>query len=278
MQAYISNLLPRLKSFSESLDKKELFVEKPWVLFDKTENKSQYIFNRDGRLLISVNGFGHEGKWEHIKGANTLWVEIDGKKYMLKQGFIDPSVMILNLDSSENDIWIFANENLINENKIDKYLKNLVYKKDLIAHFELEDGNTLEIIGALGMDNLVDFPAKINGNNIDKGEFISKNGNKYIVEEKRIKKILYKKTYTINNTKFNFYCDKFYYIGKGDEILNNTTLSDNITYRVVETDQIIKIKNNIVIHETNGDYKYIYAIILIILFSFAVFLIYKLLE
>jgi hypothetical protein len=66
MQTYILNILPRIVSFSETLDKKETFIEKPWVLIDEAGNKSQYIFNRDGRLLISVNGMGHEGTWEYI--------------------------------------------------------------------------------------------------------------------------------------------------------------------------------------------------------------------
>ena len=88
MQAYISKLLPRLAAFSQTLDRKESFIEKPWVLMDEKGNKTQYIFNRDGRLLISVNGIGFKGKWEYIKGANSLWLEIEDKKYMLKQGFI----------------------------------------------------------------------------------------------------------------------------------------------------------------------------------------------
>ncbi len=52
MKAYLENLLPRIKQYSQSLDKKELFVDVPWVLIDPDLNQHKYIFKRDGQLII----------------------------------------------------------------------------------------------------------------------------------------------------------------------------------------------------------------------------------
>jgi len=174
MQAYISNLLPRLSTFSETLDKKESFIEKPWVLIDEEGNKTQYIFNRDGRLLISVNGIGFEGTWEYIKGANTLWLKIEEKRYMLKQGFIDPAVMILKLDGPSKDLWTFANENILEDITIDKYIQQLVYQRESITTVDLKDGNVLEVVNSIGNYNYLGLPVKINNEQIISGIYFFK--------------------------------------------------------------------------------------------------------
>jgi hypothetical protein len=48
LKEYFLNILPRLKELSSSLDKKEIFIDQPWVLIDDNFKKHQYIFKRDG--------------------------------------------------------------------------------------------------------------------------------------------------------------------------------------------------------------------------------------
>ena len=69
MQLYLSNLIKRLKEFSQTLDKKEIFIEAPWVIIDEKQNQQKYIFKRNGDLIISLNGEVTDGKWEYLPTA-----------------------------------------------------------------------------------------------------------------------------------------------------------------------------------------------------------------
>lgn len=84
MLEYLSNLLPRLRQYSETLDKKEILIDQPWVLIDKGLNKQQYIFERSGRLLVSVNGETEIGKWEYIPAVKSLLIHMSDNHLMLK--------------------------------------------------------------------------------------------------------------------------------------------------------------------------------------------------
>ena len=66
MNHYINNILPRLKEFSESLDRKEVFIDHPWVIVDDNLNQEKYIFKRNGDLIMSLNGQVTIGKWEYL--------------------------------------------------------------------------------------------------------------------------------------------------------------------------------------------------------------------
>lgn len=126
MLIYIKNLLPRLRQFSQSLDKIELLVEHPWVLIDDELNQHKYIFRRNGDLLMSINGKGIKGKWEYLTVAKSIWIDRVQDNIMLNHDFVDPAVMILKLDGNKDMPFVLANENLIPDMDVVKYLDRLI--------------------------------------------------------------------------------------------------------------------------------------------------------
>ena len=44
MQLYLNSLVKRLREFSETLDKKEIFIEAPWVIIDENQNPTEIHF------------------------------------------------------------------------------------------------------------------------------------------------------------------------------------------------------------------------------------------
>ena len=75
MLNFITNLLPRLRQFSQSLDQAELFVDKPWVLLDEDGQQQTYIFQRGGKLIMSLDGKVQMGTWEYIAAAQRLLID-----------------------------------------------------------------------------------------------------------------------------------------------------------------------------------------------------------
>jgi hypothetical protein len=144
MRAYLSNLLPRLQQFSQTLDKKEILIDQPWVNVDDDLNKVQYIFRRDGSLIMSLNGNALIGKWEYISGARSLLVDVGGKKLLLNHGFVDKGVMALKKDGFQDAPWVLVNERIIPDLDAEKYLNNLLREKLHIKVAEMENGIVFE--------------------------------------------------------------------------------------------------------------------------------------
>jgi hypothetical protein len=115
MNSYIADFIPRLKSFSKQLNNLTLLADKEWVLFDPISTERRiYIFRRNGELLISQQGNVTIAKWELI-GEKSLLLNIEGKNYLLKHGFLDDSLFALKLDG-KREYFIFIEESRFNHN------------------------------------------------------------------------------------------------------------------------------------------------------------------
>ena len=145
MKQYVYNLIPRLKQYSESLDKKELFVGLPWVYIDEHDNKQKYIFQRNGDLIMSLNGQVTMGKWEYLASAKSLLIDRVIDKILLNQAFIDPALMILKKDGFQNEFFFLANEILIPDLNISDYIQKFYHRAKNIRSLKLKDGQILEI-------------------------------------------------------------------------------------------------------------------------------------
>lgn len=127
MIQYIKNLLPRLHKYSQDLDVIEVFVDKPWVYIDFTGNHHEYVFMRDGRLLMSLNGTVTEGKWELLPTKRLLINRIVDQ-VMLNKMFINQDILMLQKNGTEDDPFILINQNEINDLDYLCYFKRLEEK------------------------------------------------------------------------------------------------------------------------------------------------------
>ncbi|WP_373549314.1 hypothetical protein [Haliscomenobacter sp.] len=151
MLSYIENILPRIKQFSATLERKEFFVDTPWVIIDDQKKQQKYIFRRNGDLIMSLNGTVSLGHWEYISAARSLLIDRINDKILLNQNFVDPAVMVLNLDGHKDGYFILANELLIPDLDVSGYLQRLYYLKNNIATRKLKSGEFLELITFSGI-------------------------------------------------------------------------------------------------------------------------------
>lgn len=177
MRKYIENLLPRIQKFSETLDRKELFIDQPWVLLDDDLNKVQYIFRRDSSIIMSYNGNVGIGKWEYIAGANSLLIDLDGKKHLLNQAFVEKGLLILKKDGYKEAPWILANEKIIPDLDVKKYLNSVLRTKFYIAVQEMDNGDIFEYEDPHTTGLMVGREVVINGSNGMDGLFNADGGN-----------------------------------------------------------------------------------------------------
>ena len=145
VSALLQSLSAQLKSHTATLDKTNILAEKPWALIDDEYELQKLIFKRNGELVLSKNGIATIGSWEYLPLAKSLLIDRGADKILCNEAFIDEGVMILKLDGTENNFFLFANENVIPDLDALGYLMKLRKEKLNIVEKEMADGRKLEI-------------------------------------------------------------------------------------------------------------------------------------
>jgi len=145
VSALLKSLSAQLKNHSATLDKTNILADKPWALIDEEFEVQKLIFKRNNELVLSRNGKVQMGTWEYFPEAKSLLIDRGGDKILCNEAFVDDGVMILKIDGTENNFFLFANENIIPDLDAIGYLKNLRKLKLNILEKEMDDGRTIEI-------------------------------------------------------------------------------------------------------------------------------------
>jgi len=243
MKLYLSNIIKRLNQFSASLDKQEIFVDKPWVFIDENSNQQKYIFKRDGSLIMSLNGQVTLGKWEYIPEAKSLLIDRVQDKILLNQNFIDSAVMVLKKDGFKDDYFILANEILIPDLDVTIYLKNLYYEKNNIIAYSLNDNSYLEIHNYIGYIN--NNKVTIDGEPVLKGVY-SNGKKKYFIGNSHVEKVL---TIESNETDIGVVDIEHVYLTftKGDKVFFNNKSAPNGKYKL-SSSKHFTVENGVIKH------------------------------
>jgi hypothetical protein len=129
MRQYIKNLLPRLQQFSNSLDRIENFVDKPWMMEDEMANRQTFIFQRDHSLIASYNGVASIGKWRYVNATQGLLINTGGEHLLLNLAFAVEGVMIMKLDGNKDEPWLLVNQQVIPDLDAERYLREYAIQK-----------------------------------------------------------------------------------------------------------------------------------------------------
>jgi len=193
MKEYLKRILPRLKQFSEDLNRKEIFVDKSWVLINEDSDLQRYIFKRDGKLIMSRNGDVQVGKWDYLPEAKSLLIDRVTDSILLNQDFIDQSVMLLRKDGDSN-FFILASDSILKDFDITSYFRQLYRTKNNVFTIELGTGDELELLGsnrAVG-----GMQVSLDGDSSISDVYHNKNGKfLYYVENGKITKVIERTTY-----------------------------------------------------------------------------------
>jgi hypothetical protein len=244
MREYILNILPRIRQYSKTLDKIENFVDKPWVILDEYNNQQKFIFRRNGELLMSLNGQVTIGKWKYIAEANSLLIDRITDKILLNQDFVDPAVMILKMDGRLDKPFLLANEKLIPDLDIGRYLHELYYSKNSISLIQLDGGGALEVHTlSQGKHKKV----TIDGNDVPNGELKLADKPGYIkIANSRIIEEMIWVDYKLNGENFQILLPSgSYFVNAGYHIMRNGQPLPDGKYRIGFFEHI-HVKNGII--------------------------------
>ena len=242
MKEYLSHLLPRLIEFSESLDKKELFVEQPWVHVDENRNKQQYIFKRDGKLIMSLNGDVQVGSWEYISATGGLLVDTGTEKILLHQKFIDRGVLLLKKDNFFDESFLLVNQRIVADLDVERYLGDLLITKRGRNSVPLDEGLVLEYEGdSLAVGN----PVFVNNRPTSTGTYTSKDGVIIIgVEEGLVTELKFERKYPTREGLITVSQNYPFRATVGDNVMKlSRPAPDGVYYPMVPEQPIIQVKD-----------------------------------
>lgn len=198
MRLYLKMLVDELRHHSISLKKQSILVNKPWTMIDEENEMQRLIFESNNQLVISKNGQVQMGSWDYYPEAKSILINRVTDRILLNEAFIDKGVMILKMDGTQNRFFVFANENLVPDLDVDRYLKELRHKKLKIFEVKLTDGRILEV---QRVDE--EYSPKtgdsvtIDATPVKNGKFKSESNQKhYEIKEGRIFKIFTEYSYT----------------------------------------------------------------------------------
>lgn len=138
MQHFLKNIIPRIQRYSSDLERIEFFVDKAWIFIDDNGNQHEYIFMRDRRLIMSLNGNVKTGKWEILPNKKLLINRVSDE-VLYQNAFIDDALLILQKSGNQEDSFVLININKIPDLNALKYLEDLEEKKQ-IASEPIENG------------------------------------------------------------------------------------------------------------------------------------------
>jgi|GEM_PF-1265798 len=129
MKTYLTDIIPKIKRYSEKLDNLTLLTNQHWVVLDELKNsKFVYIFRSNQDLLISQNGRIEKGKWEYL-GNNSLLIDRKDESYLFRHGFFDKNILALKVDGKDEFAFLINENNYTGElNSIEKVLAFLEQK------------------------------------------------------------------------------------------------------------------------------------------------------
>ena len=242
MVSIIKGYLNKITVHSESLSRTEKYINKPWVHIDSDGNYHKYIFNPDGDLFMSFNGKVEIGKWKYLTEANLIFIDRLKDKIMLKQSFFDESVMILKIDGTNEDLFILANENIIPDLDVSKYLSTLIFDiknidSSTFYNVKLINGDDLKIHREKLNYTTIGMSVLLLDNNAPDGDYYA-SGNLdhkllgYHIEDSTIKGLFWLFTYNTSKGIFKINQTNEYNFSLGDRVLLNDNPAPNGKHRM----------------------------------------------
>jgi len=137
MKYYLTDILPRIKKHSTTLDQTAFLVDKPWVVSEQEGGFQKIIFRRDGRVHLSNDGNVTDGTWEYLPEAQSMLIDYgNGVKKLYGHQFMDEAVIALKIDgrlsNNESDYFLLANEQIVDKLDVRKYLEDKYINVDEI--------------------------------------------------------------------------------------------------------------------------------------------------
>ncbi len=128
MEEYIKKIIPNIRQSGTSLSYKEKFTNKIWYQINQNNDLVEYMFKKNGVLVISTNGNVKKGIWELLSSKKLLFENSSGS-FQLDHLFFDENIMILLKRGKVEEMLILVDTEVIKDKNPLNYLEKVRKKQ-----------------------------------------------------------------------------------------------------------------------------------------------------
>lgn len=237
MSDFILNILDKVQQYSHSIQKQSMYTNKPWVLIDNDLEVQKMIFKNNNELILSKNGKVQVGYWELLVGTKSILIDRGSDKLLLNEVFLNDDLMILKLDGTKLNFFVFANENTVSDLDVKAYFERLIFKQLNSIKIILSDKRVLKMYYSDSDDYFYkEKQVRIDNQEVVNGIYFTTDRMVFFINNSRISKVYYLENYTINEGILQVYSiskgaietGEMVYLNKiliqGDKIIDFSTL------------------------------------------------------
>ncbi len=139
MKTFIVNSVKGVVDGKRKFDVSSKLVGREWRMFsDEPAVSCKYIFLKDGKLVLSVNGMSTYSTWQMATPTSIIMDEGVGT-FLYKIIHLDEDIIVLNLDGTENYCFLIneASPNLVGRSFVD--FKWFLFRRCNIDMLSLEE-------------------------------------------------------------------------------------------------------------------------------------------
>ena len=94
MKTYILDTIDRFKRYSQTLDVQTILCQKAWYVLNEDGDDEKFIFQKDGTIIVSINGTTKTYQWEYIPSMQSVHIKYSQSEgIMLKPAFLDGIIL-----------------------------------------------------------------------------------------------------------------------------------------------------------------------------------------
>ncbi len=120
---YLNSLIARLRRHSLDVNLKDAISDIPWLLWDENQNKHEYLFLNDNRVILSLNGVTEIGTWEILPTNAILIVKPSGNLTLKYELMFDYAILVLKVNGPMEFPFVLYNHNKIPEGDLMAYIE-----------------------------------------------------------------------------------------------------------------------------------------------------------
>lgn len=152
MKAYLLSLPQQLARLSHEIDAKAILANKSWTVFNDEGVKQVFIFQPDGKLIISTSGKVFYSTWSYLDANRSIIIENGNDVRMFHPAFSDDVLLVLQQDGTQESVVMIDEANAASfAPKTLQELKEYFIAKEL-AYIEAKKAERIRIYGPTAED------------------------------------------------------------------------------------------------------------------------------
>lgn len=153
MKTFILNTLSQIPSVNKQMDCKSIIKSYEWLVFNdqQSEEVEKFIFLKDDKLLVSVNGKSSYSQWQYMRVNSSLLLDDGDNKYMFKIIVCTKDLILLKIDGTDTFSFLL---NTKSNNLVNATYKDIKWYLKINCNIDIFDGKEREEFERVQSDDL----------------------------------------------------------------------------------------------------------------------------